>query len=237
VSAAARESTQELIRFENVSKTYVTGNLSVEALCSVDLVIERGEFVAVVGPSGSGKTMLLEILGCLSQPTAGKYWLNGHDVTALGSDALARLRGEESGFVFQSFNLLPRLSVLENVELPLSYRGVSRRKRRERARESLERVGLDHRALHRPNEISGGERQRVAMARALVNRPSLVLADEPTGNLDTVKGQEILGLIEEIHETGATVVIVSHDLAIGARAPRRLQIHDGQFVADDRQDA
>ena len=221
-----------VIDLEGVGKTYETGKVSVHALRGVDLRIERGEFLSVMGPSGSGKTTLLEILGCLSNPSSGRYRLDGRSVEEIDADGLAELRGEEIGFVFQSFNLLPRLSVLENVELPLSYRGVARRERRRRAQESLERVGLGHRAGHRPNEISGGEHQRVAVARALVNRPSLVLADEPTGNLDTKTGREILGLLESAHAEGNTVVIVTHDPAIGKLAPRRLTIQDGQIAGD-----
>jgi len=185
-----------------------------------------------MGPSGSGKTTLMEILGCLSQPSSGSYQLAGRAVDTIDPDGLARLRGEEIGFIFQSFNLLPRLTLAENVELPLGYRGVSRKLRRERARETLEHVGLGHRWRHTPNEISGGERQRVAVARALVNRPSLVLADEPTGNLDTKTGNEILSLLEAVHTEGNTVVIVTHDPQIGERAPRRLSIRDGQIESD-----
>ncbi|MDJ0850220.1 MAG: ABC transporter ATP-binding protein [Myxococcota bacterium] len=225
-----------MIELAGIHKSYDTGSLEVHALRGVDLRIERGELVAVMGPSGSGKTTLMEVLGCLSRPSAGSYRLDGRSVDEIASDDLARLRGEEIGFVFQSFNLLPRLSVLENVELPLSYRGVGRRRRRERARESLERVGLDHRARHRPNEISGGERQRVAVARALVNDPSLVLADEPTGNLDTKTGGEILDLLEMAHAQGNTVVIVTHDPRIGERTPRRLSLRDGRIVDDSLRD-
>jgi putative ABC transport system ATP-binding protein len=221
-----------LIELEDVHKSYDTGKLEVHALRGIGLRIDRGEFVAVMGPSGSGKTTLMEILGCLSRPSAGRYRLAGRDVEAIDPDGLAKLRGEEIGFIFQSFNLLPRLTIAENVELPLSYRGVSRRERRERARESLDRVGLGHRAGHAPTEISGGERQRVAVARALVNRPSLVLADEPTGNLDTKTGSEILALLEAVNAEGNTVVIVTHDPGIGERAPRRLGIRDGQIDSD-----
>jgi putative ABC transport system ATP-binding protein len=221
-----------MIQLEGVHKSYDTGELEVHALCGVDLEIDQGEFVTVMGPSGSGKTTLMEILGCLSRPSAGRYQLAGRAVDAIDPDGLARLRGEEIGFIFQSFNLLPRLTLAENVELPLGYRGVSRKLRRERARETLEHVGLGHRWRHTPNEISGGERQRVAVARALVNRPSLVLADEPTGNLDTKTGNEILSLLEAVHTEGNTVVIVTHDPQIGERAPRRLSIRDGQIESD-----
>ena len=221
-----------MIQLDGVHKSYDTGELEVHALCGIDLQIDRGEFVSVMGPSGSGKTTLMEILGCLSQPSSGSYQLAGRAVDTIDPDGLARLRGEEIGFIFQSFNLLPRLTLAENVELPLGYRGVSRKLRRERARETLEHVGLGHRWRHTPNEISGGERQRVAVARALVNRPSLVLADEPTGNLDTKTGNEILSLLEAVHTEGNTVVIVTHDPQIGERAPRRLSIRDGQIESD-----
>ena len=218
-----------VIGLESVHKQYSTGDLEVHALCGIDLRIEAGELVAIMGPSGSGKTTLLEILGCLSHPTSGRYRLNGRSVDEIDADGLAKLRGEEIGFVFQSFNLLPRLSAVENVELPLSYRGVGRRSRRARALEALARVGLSNRAQHQPTEISGGERQRVAIARALVNHPSLVLADEPTGNLDSATGNEILDLLREVHGEGNTVVIVTHDPKIGDQAERRLTIRDGRF--------
>jgi putative ABC transport system ATP-binding protein len=218
-----------VIGLESVHKQYSTGDLEVHALRGIDLRIDAGELVAIMGPSGSGKTTLLEILGCLSHPTSGRYRLNGRSVDEIDADGLAKLRGEEIGFVFQSFNLLPRLSAVENVELPLSYRGVGRRSRRARALEALARVGLSNRAQHQPTEISGGERQRVAIARALVNHPSLVLADEPTGNLDSATGNEILDLLREVHGEGNTVVIVTHDPKIGDQAERRLTIRDGRF--------
>jgi putative ABC transport system ATP-binding protein len=190
--------------------------------------------VAVIGPSGSGKSTLMEILGCLSRPTAGEYRLFGQDVSDVDADELARLRGREIGFIFQSFHLLPRLDVAENVELPLYYQRVPRAERRNRALAALERVGLDHRAKHVPGEISGGERQRAAIARALVNDPALVLADEPTGNLDTDRGQEILEILNTVHAGGATVVIVTHDPGISGRAPRKVSIRDGLLVGDER---
>lgn len=230
-----------VIGLRNVHKHYRTDRVDVHALRGIDLTIERGEYVTVMGPSGSGKTTLLEILGCLSRPTDGEYRLGDSSVTELDGDRLARLRGEEIGFVFQAFNLLPRLSAVENVELPLVYaeRGqrVSRKVRRERALEALERVGLGGRAAHLPSEISGGERQRVAVARALVNRPTLLLADEPTGNLDTKTGEEVLALFDQVHDDGNTLVIVTHDPKIGARAPRCLTIRDGLIDRDVRHDA
>jgi putative ABC transport system ATP-binding protein len=231
VSAALRAG-ETVIALEGVDKVHATGEFEVHALRGVDLEIARGDFVAVMGPSGSGKTTLLEILGCLSRPTRGRYRFGGRDVEALGPDALARLRGEEIGFVFQSFNLLPRLDLVENVALPLAYRGVARRERPRRALVSLERVGLAHRARHRPAEISGGERQRVAIARALVNHPALVLADEPTGNLDSKTGDEILALFRGIHAEGHTVVVVTHDPHVSAQARRRLSLRDGQVESD-----
>jgi putative ABC transport system ATP-binding protein len=223
-----------LIELAGVEKRYESGRGAVRALRGVDLAIDAGEWVAVMGPSGAGKTTLLEIVGCLSRPSAGRYRLGGRAVDALDADGLARVRGEEIGFVFQSFNLLPRLSAVENVELPLVYRGVARRERRRRAEESLARVGLGERASHRPDALSGGERQRVAIARALVNRPRLLLADEPTGNLDSATSDEILALIAALHAEGNTVVLVTHDAAIGARARRLVTIRDGRVEADRR---
>ncbi|MGH0029035.1 MAG: ABC transporter ATP-binding protein [Myxococcota bacterium] len=231
--ASPAPDTTRVIDLDGVHKTYDTDGTPVHALKGIDLCIDRGEFLAIMGPSGSGKTTLMEIVGCLSHPTRGRYRLNGRDVEEIDEDGLARLRGEEIGFVFQSFNLLPRLSAAENVELPLGYRGVARRERRDRAVAALERVGLAHRSGHLPNAMSGGERQRVAVARALVNRPSLVLADEPTGNLDSRTGGEIIALLRRIHEEGNTVVVVTHDPSVGARVPRRLEIRDGR-IADDQ---
>ncbi len=236
MSAALAPAPAPVIRLEGVHKVYSTGKLEVHALCGIDLVVESGEFVAVMGPSGSGKTTLLEILGCLSRPTRGGYRLAGNPADAIDSDGLARLRGAEIGFVFQSFNLLPRLAAVENVGLPLLYAGVARRERRRRALAALERVGLGHRAAHLPNELSGGERQRVAIARALVNRPALVLADEPTGNLDSATGEEILSLLGEVHAEGNTLVVVTHDPGIGSRAGRLVSIRDGRIERDSRRD-
>ena len=224
---------EPVIELQKVSKTYASGKLEVRALADLDLRIDRGEWVAIMGPSGSGKTTLLEILGCLSKPTSGCYRLTGRRVDEIDSDGLARLRGEQIGFVFQAFNLLPRLSALENAELPLVYRGVPRRERRRRASLALERVGLGHRGEHLPSELSGGELQRVAVARSLVNRPSLLLADEPTGNLDTKTGDGILSLFRQLHVEGNTIVVVTHDPRIGELAPRRLSLRDGRIAADE----
>jgi len=222
------------VRLRDVHKRYAIGESEVHALRGIDLEIARGEYLSVMGPSGSGKSTLLEILGCLSRPSAGRYWLNETAVEEVDADGLAKLRGETIGFVFQAFNLLPRMTLLENVALPLLYRGVPRKARHERALGALARVSLEHRAAHRPGEVSGGERQRAAIARALVNRPALLLADEPTGNLDSAHGREILALLEGIHADGATVLIVTHDPAIGSRPPRRIAIHDGQIESDTR---
>jgi len=235
IDAAATGARAPVIALEKVHKYYSTGRLDVHALRGIDLQIDRGQFVSIMGPSGSGKTTLLEILGCLSRPSSGHYRLDGRAADEIDADGLARLRGERIGFVFQSFNLLPRLRAVENVELPLSYRGVSRRERRRRALASLDRVGLADRQEHLPTELSGGERQRVAIARALVNTPSLVLADEPTGNLDTRTGDEILDLLAGLHQSGTTVVVVTHDLRIGERAERRVSIRDGAIERDESQ--
>jgi len=230
-----------VIELSGLHKHYRTERVDVHALRGIDLRIDRGEYVTVMGPSGSGKTTLLEILGCLSQPTDGEYRLQDRSVTSLDSDQLAGLRGAQIGFVFQAFNLLPRLSAVENVELPLAYlnrtQKISRRERRERAMNALERVGLGARADHLPNEISGGERQRVAVARALVNEPALLLADEPTGNLDTKTGEEVLALFDAVHQDGNTLIIVTQDPKIGERAPRCLTIRDGLLDRDVRNGA
>jgi putative ABC transport system ATP-binding protein len=208
------------------------GRETVEALRCVDLVIQRGEYAAITGPSGSGKSTLMNILGCLDTPDEGSYWLNGQRVSAMRDSQLAHVRNREIGFVFQSFALLPRATTLQNVELPLLYGHVQRRDRARRAAEALARVGLADRARHRPAELSGGQRQRVAIARALVTNPSLLLADEPTGNLDTTTGEEILALFDELHRTGNTVVVVTHEAEVAARAQRILRVLDGRIVAD-----
>jgi len=216
-----------LIHLEQIVKTYDSGENEVQALRGVDVSIERGEFVSIIGPSGSGKSTLMHILGCLDSPTSGSYWLDGDDVAELSGRALARIRNQKIGFVFQTFNLLPRATIWKNVELPLLYAGLSRDERRERALDALKRVGLDKRAKNRPNELSGGQRQRVAIARALVNTPSLILADEPTGNLDTKTGSEIINIFEELSANNQTIILVTHDPAIAARTNRRIKIVDG----------
>ena len=222
---------EALIRLENVSKTYDSGENAVQALRGIDLTIERGLFAAIVGPSGSGKSTLMHILGCLDTPSEGEYWLDGQNVAEMSARQLARIRNLKLGFVFQTFNLLPRASVLKNAELPLLYAGIDGDERKKRAMEALERVGLGNRSKHRPGELSGGQRQRVAVARALVNNPSVILADEPTGNLDQKTGGEIIRLFEELAANGQTIILVTHDPGIAARTHRRIKIVDG-LIAD-----
>src|SRR5216684_1665032 len=224
-----------LIQLDQVTKTYDSGENAVQALRGVDVAIGRGQFVSIIGPSGSGKSTLMHILGCLDSPSSGKYWLDGEDVAELSSRALARIRNQKIGFVFQTFNLLPRATIWKNVELPLLYAGLGREERRDRAMDTLKRVGLDNRAKRRPSELSGGQRQRVAIARALVNRPSLILADEPTGNLDTRTGSDIIKMFEELAGE-ETIVLVTHDPGIAARTERRIKIVDGQIVDGDSMD-
>ena len=221
-----------LIQLEGVTKTYDTGENEVKALCGVDVKIDRGEFVSIIGPSGSGKSTLMHILGCLDSPSEGRYWLDGEDVAAMSGKALARIRNKKLGFVFQTFNLLPRATILKNVELPLLYAGIDSDERHQRALEALDRVGLKERARHRPNQLSGGQRQRVAIARALVNEPSLLLADEPTGNLDSNTSREIMDLFDELHQAGNTVLLVTHEADIADHAWRQVQLRDGK-VTDD----
>lgn len=221
-----------LIRTESLARRYRMGRETVEALRSVDLLIQRGEYVAITGPSGSGKSTLMNILGCLDTPSEGRYWLNGQLVSDMREGQLAHVRNREIGFVFQSFALLPRATALQNVELPLLYARVPRRDRGQRALEALGRVGLADRARHRPAELSGGQRQRVAIARALVTRPSLLLADEPTGNLDTATGEDILALFDDLHRAGNTVVVVTHEADVASRAQRTLRVLDGRIVGD-----
>ena len=222
-----------LIQLEQITKTYDSGENAVQALRGIDLAVGRGEFASIIGPSGSGKSTLMHILGCLDSPSTGQYWLDGANVADLSGGQLARIRNQKLGFVFQTFNLLPRATILKNVELPLLYAGVSTDLRRERAQQALERVGLGARAKHRPNELSGGQRQRVAIARALVNEPSLILADEPTGNLDTKTGSDIIRIFEELSGNGQTIILVTHDPGIAARTHRRIKIVDGLIVDGD----
>jgi putative ABC transport system ATP-binding protein len=221
-----------LIELHHIVKTYDLGLSKVPALRDIHFDIQRGEFVAIVGQSGSGKSTLMNIIGCLDVPTAGHYRLSGRDVSMLSDDDLADVRNLEIGFVFQSFQLLPRASALENVELPLIYRGVSKKERRERAMAALELVALSDRMEHKPAELSGGQKQRVAIARALVTQPSLLLADEPTGNLDSRTGEEIVGLFLELHQKGNTILLVTHEPKLAARCPRAVRIVDGLVIAD-----
>ncbi len=216
----------------NLQRDYDMGGEVVHALRGVDLAIRQNEFVAIMGASGSGKSTLMNLIGCLDSPTGGEYWLNGHRVSELGDDELARIRNKEIGFVFQTFNLLPRASALHNVELPLVYAGMGARERRAAAADALTRVGLQDRMEHRPNELSGGQRQRVAIARALVNRPSILLADEPTGNLDSATSEEIMALFEGLHRDGQTIVLVTHETDIAAHALRQVHLKDGRVERD-----
>ncbi|MFT3770967.1 MAG: ABC transporter ATP-binding protein [Minicystis sp.] len=221
-----------LIELDHIGKTYDLGLSQVPALRDIHFSIEQGEFVAIVGQSGSGKSTLMNIIGCLDVPTSGHYRLSGRDVRELDDDELADVRNLEIGFVFQSFQLLPRASALENVELPLIYRGVPKKERRERAIQALQRVQLEERMKHKPTELSGGQRQRVAIARALVTEPSLLLADEPTGNLDSRTGEEIVRLFLDLHRKGNTIVLVTHEPKLAARCPRAVRIVDGLVIAD-----
>ena len=223
-----------LVQLEDVTRSYQMGRSSFEALRGVSLRVERGEYLAVIGPSGSGKSTLMHIAGCLDRPTSGRCWLDGTRVEELPDEELSRLRNGKIGFVFQAFYLIPQLTVQENVEVPLVYAGVDRALRSERARAVLTRVGLGGRLAHRPNELSGGECQRVAIARALVTRPELLLADEPTGNLDRRTGEEITGILEQLHAEGVTVVIVTHDVAKARRAERIVEMEDGRIQRDLR---
>jgi len=226
-----------MITTQDLWKTYVMGSEEIHALRGVSINIEKGEYVAIMGPSGSGKSTLMNLIGCLDTPTRGSYMLNGKEVGSMNDDELARIRNEEIGFVFQTFNLLPRATALHNVELPLVYAGVSGKERLERAKGALDKVELSQRASHRPNELSGGQRQRVAIARALVNNPSILLADEPTGNLDSKTGEEIMGVFKKLHASGNTIILVTHEPDIAAHAHRVISIRDGQVEKDVRQAA
>jgi putative ABC transport system ATP-binding protein len=226
-----------LIEVRDLWKTYVMGSEEIHALRGVSTQIERGEYVAIMGPSGSGKSTLMNLIGCLDTPTKGSYLLNEKQVSQMNDNELAQIRNEEIGFVFQTFNLLPRASALQNVELPLVYGGVASRDRQARAKAALEKVELGSRMTHKPNELSGGQRQRVAIARALVNNPSILLADEPTGNLDSKTGSEIMALFARLHQAGNTIVLVTHEAEIAAFAHRTIHLRDGQVEKDVRQAA
>ena len=222
----------DLISLEGIQRLYSMGDETIYALRGIDLQIKRNEYVALMGPSGSGKSTLMNLIGCLDSPSSGSYWLNGQDVAGLSDKRLAEIRNREIGFVFQTFNLLPRLTALDNVALPLVYAGVSELERRERALDVLKQVGLQDRVGHRPNELSGGQRQRVALARALVNKPSLILADEPTGNLDSKTSVEIMEMFASIHASGNTIVLVTHEEDIARHAHRMVRLKDGRIESD-----
>ncbi len=223
-------SEKPLILIEKLHKVYFLGATRVHALRGINLTIDKNEYVAIMGPSGCGKSTLMNIIGCLDVPTVGEYWLNGKDVSTLDDDALAHIRNREIGFIFQTFNLLPRASALANVELPLIYNKTPAPKRHELARAALEKVGLADRMHHKPNELSGGQRQRVAIARALVNNPSIILADEPTGNLDSKTGEEIMEILDRLHEQGNTIIVVTHEKSIAEHAHRLIHLKDGKVV-------
>jgi putative ABC transport system ATP-binding protein len=224
---------KEIIRFENISRFYYVGSETVKAMVDVSVSIYQNEFVALMGPSGSGKSTMMNILGCLDTATGGQYHLNGTDVSKMTDNELADIRNKEIGFIFQTFNLLPRSTALENVMLPLIYAGISKQNRLEMGKEALTQVQLADRMTHKPNELSGGQRQRVAIARALVNKPSIVLADEPTGNLDSTTSIEIMGLLEEIHKQGNTIVVVTHEEDIARHAHRIIRMMDGRIASDE----
>ncbi len=223
-----------MIKTEDLWKTYLMGSVEIHAVCGVSLEIRRNEYVAIMGPSGSGKSTLMNLIGCLDTPSRGRYWLNRRLASEMSDDELAYIRNKEIGFVFQTFNLLPRASALHNVELPLIYNGTPSSERIRQAQEALRLVDLEDRMHHKPNELSGGQRQRVAIARALVNKPSILLADEPTGNLDSVTGQEIMQLFERLHERGNTIVLVTHEHDIAVHAHRIIHIRDGKIAKDER---
>lgn len=239
VAASAAERGAQLkrenvvIRTYDLWKTYIMGDQEINAVSGVDIEIKRGEYVAIMGPSGSGKSTLMNLIGCLDTPSKGDYFINGNLVSAMSDDQLAAIRNKEIGFVFQTFNLLPRATALHNVELPLIYAGISAEERIERAKQALTSVDLERRMHHKPNECSGGQRQRIAIARALVNRPSILLADEPTGNLDTATGNEIMALFERLHQQGNTIVLVTHEHDIALHAHRIIFVRDGKVAKDE----
>ena len=228
--------TDLVIQILDLTREYLMGTERVQALRGVSLEIRRNEYLAIMGPSGSGKSTMMNMLGCLDTPSSGEYWLNGQEVSRMPDDALARVRNKEIGFVFQTFNLLPRATALQNVELPLVYAGVSGKERRDRSRRALERVGLGNRIDHKPNELSGGQRQRVAIARALVNDPSILLADEPTGNLDSATSTDVMRVFNLLHRQGQTIIVVTHEAEIAAHAERVVTLRDGRVANDARQE-
>ncbi|MEC4674532.1 MAG: ABC transporter ATP-binding protein [Nitrospirota bacterium] len=235
-NAGVGSNRKPIIRLHDISKVYHAGEVSIHALSKIEILVDKGEFVAIVGQSGSGKTTLLDILGCLGRPTAGEYWLDGQNVELLREEELTTIRNQKIGFVFQTFHLLPRKTAFENVQLPLQYAGLSSAEQRTRAADLLKRVGLDDRMLHFPTQLSGGQQQRVAIARALVNDPAILLADEPTGNLDSRTGQEVLAMFDQLHQEGQTIILITHDQGVAQAAGRRITLSDGQVVSDKTQD-
>jgi putative ABC transport system ATP-binding protein len=226
-----------LIEIKDMYKTYEMGSEKVHALDGIDLTIEEKEFVAIIGPSGSGKSTLMNMIGCLDTPTSGEYLIEGEDISAFSDKRLAKVRNQKIGFIFQQFNLLKKMTAFENVERPAKYTDVSRQERKKRTKEALAKVGLADRMQHKPNELSGGQQQRVAVARALVNRPPVLLADEPTGNLDSKSGKEIMEMIQSLHASGNTIIVITHDDIIAEKADRVLRLHDGKIISDTRKGA